>query len=105
MKVPGNVRGFDCANFPSSRDLGFAAAECRLVRASVSITVTGAKKCLFYLGCFRADGARVKRNITLESAIAQSWLKPMAALPQNVRREEKNYWIASIYFLSSTVVF
>ncbi len=50
MNVPRNVElDFDRANFPLSRDLGFAAPECRLVRASNSITVIGAQKCLFYL--------------------------------------------------------
>ena len=56
MKVPGNVElVFDHANFPLSRELGLAAPECRLVRASNSITVIGAQKCLFYLACFRCD--------------------------------------------------
>jgi hypothetical protein len=60
MKVPGNVGlGFGRADFPSSRDLGFAGPESRLVRASISITVIGAQKCLFYLACFRCDCARV----------------------------------------------
>jgi hypothetical protein len=49
MKVPGNVGlGFGRADFPSSRDVDFAAPECRLVRASNSITVIGAQKCSSY---------------------------------------------------------
>src|SRR4030095_1114500 len=86
MKVTRPVGlGFGRAIFPSSLDLGFAAPECRLVRASNSITVIGAQKCLFYLAWFRCDCARVKRNITLLFGVAQSWLAPVPALLQNVR--------------------
>ena len=39
-KVRENVGlSFVLANFPSSRDFSFVAAECRLVGASISITV------------------------------------------------------------------
>src|SRR4030095_17221624 len=92
MKVTRTVGlGFGRANLPSSRDLGFAAPECRLVRPSNSITVIGAQKCLFYLAWFRCDYARVKRNITLLSGVAQSWLPPGAALlPNHPRGAEED---------------
>ena len=60
MKVTRNAGlGFGRADFPSSRNFGFAAPECRLVRASNSITVIVAQKCLFYLARFPCDGTRV----------------------------------------------
>src|SRR5262245_45546903 len=59
MKVLRKVElGFGRADFPYSRDPGFAAPECRLVPASNSITVIGTQKCLFYPACFRCDSAR-----------------------------------------------
>ena len=86
MKVPGNVElVFDRANFPLSRDLGFAAPECRLVRASNSITVIGAQKCCSILLAFDAMARTGIAEYKLASGLAQSWLKPVAALLQNVR--------------------
>ena len=86
MKVRGNVGlGFVRANFPSSRDLGFAAPECSLVRASNSITVIGAQKCYSILLAFDAIARASIAEYKLASGLAQSWLKPVAALLQNVR--------------------
>ena len=84
MKVPGNVElVFD--RVPLSRDLGFAAPECRLVRASNSITVIGAQKCYSILLAFDAIARTGIAEYKLASGLAQSWLKPVAALLQNVR--------------------
>ena len=80
VKVLGNVGlGFVRANFPSSRD------ECLLVRASNSITVIGAQKCYSILLAFDAIAHTGIAEYKLASDLAQSWLKPVAVLLQNVR--------------------
>ena len=56
-----------------SSELGFAAPECRLVRACNLITVTGAQKCLFYLAGFRSDCARVIEEYNASVRPFQQW--------------------------------
>src|SRR4030095_4359556 len=80
MKVLTNVGlGFCRAEFSYSRDLGFVTPQCRLARASNSITVIGAQKCYSILLAFDAIARTGIAEYKLASGLAQSWLKPVAA--------------------------
>jgi hypothetical protein len=114
VKVLGNVGlGFVRANFPSSRDVGFAAPECRLVRASNSITVIGAQKCSFYLACLRYDCARVQPNITLASSLANHGASRWQLCPKTPAEKRRTIRyrqhlfsrLNSCFFLDSVVGF
>ena len=92
VKILENVGlGFGRADFPQSCDRGFAAPEYRLVRSSNSITVIGAQKCYSILLAFDAIARTGIAEYKLASGLAQSWLKPVAALLQNVRCKENYY--------------
>src|SRR5215510_12556677 len=108
MKVLRKVElGFGRADFPYSRDPGFAAPECRLVPASNSITVIGAQKCLFYLACFRYDCARGigEYNASVRPCATMAQAGGSVAPKRLLRREGLSAAIARTSFLAQTVVF
>ena len=64
MKVLRDVGlGFGRADFPESRDLGFANPQWRLVRSSNSITVIDAQKCYSILPAFDCGCVQVYSRI------------------------------------------